>query len=78
MKKSKDFPYKIYEGDDYDKTYEVLLTLKTKKLKKNSILIENYRDMLENTDFQQDYWSETATGAYKIGHDSIRLRNWLC
>ena len=26
--------YKIYEGDDYDKIYEVLSTLKNKKLKK--------------------------------------------
>ena len=25
--------YKIYEGDDFDKIYEVLLTLKNKKLK---------------------------------------------
>ena len=78
MKNSKYLPLKIYEGDDYDKIYEVLLPLKNKKLKTNSILIENYRDMLENTDFQQDYWSETATGAYKIGHDSIRLMKWLC
>ena len=30
--------YKIYEGDDYDKIYEVLSTLKNKKLKKNNIL----------------------------------------
>ena len=32
--------YKIYEGDDYDKIYEVLSTLKNKKLKINNILIE--------------------------------------
>ena len=25
--------YKIYEGNDYDKIYEVLLTLKNRKLK---------------------------------------------
>ena len=35
--------YKIYEGDDYDKIYEVLSTLKNKKLKINNILIEKYR-----------------------------------
>ena len=34
--------YKIYEGNDYDKLYEVLSTLK--KLKINHILIEKYKD----------------------------------
>ena len=29
--------------------------------------------MLENPNFEQIYWSITATGIYKIGHDSIRL-----
>ena len=29
--------------------------------------------MLENSDFEQKYWSRTATGIYKLGHDSIRL-----
>ena len=29
--------------------------------------------MLENLDFEQDYWSRTAIGVYKIGHDSIRI-----
>ena len=33
--------------------------------------------MLENPDFEQDFWSETAEGIYKIGHDSIRLMKWL-
>ena len=69
--------YKIYEGDDYDKIYEVLSTSKSKKLKINVILIEKYKNMLENSDFEQDYWSKTATGIYKIGHDSIRLLKWL-
>ena len=32
--------YKIYECNDYDKKYEVLSTLKNKKLKINNILIE--------------------------------------
>ena len=31
--------YKIYEGNDYDKIFEVLATLKNKKLKINNILI---------------------------------------
>ena len=33
--------------------------------------------MSENPDFEQDYWSRTAEGIYKIGHDSIRLMKWL-
>ena len=70
--------YKIYEGDDYYKIYEVLSTLKNKKLKINNTLIEIYKDMLLNPNFEQNYWSRTATGIYKIGHDSIRLMNWIC
>ena len=69
--------YKNNEGDDFEKIFEVLSTLKNKKLKLNNILIEKYRDMLENPDFEQDYWSRTAEGFYKIGHDSIRLLKWL-
>ena len=34
--------------------------------------------MLENLDFEQDYWSKTATGIYKVGHDSIRTTKWIC
>ena len=70
--------YKIYEGDDYDEIYKVLSTLKNKKLKINNTLIEIYKNMLENPDFEQNYWSRTATGIYKIGHDSIRLMKWIC
>ena len=70
--------YKIYEEDDFDKIYEVLSTLKNKKLKINNILIEKYEDFLENPDFEQDYWSRTAQGVYKIAHDSIRLMKWIC
>ena len=33
--------------------------------------------MLQNPDFEQDYWSRTATGLYRIGHSSIRLVKWL-
>ena len=33
--------------------------------------------MLEDPDFEQDYSSRTATGIYKNGHDSIRLKKWL-
>ena len=70
--------YKINEDDDYDEIYKILSTLKNKKLKINNTLIEKYKDMLLNPDFEQTYWSRTATGIYKIGHDSIRLMKWIC
>ena len=47
--------YEIYEGDDYDKLYEVLSTLKSKKIKINNIFIEKYKDMLENPDFEKNH-----------------------
>ena len=34
--------YKIYESNDYDKKYEVLSTLKNRKFKTKSTLIEKY------------------------------------
>ena len=49
-----------------------------KKLKLNINLIEKCKDMIKNFDFEQDYWSRTAQGVYKIGHDSIRLMKWSC
>ena len=63
--------YRIYESNDYDKVFETLSRLKNKKIKVNNILIEKYRDKLKNPDFEQDYWSKTATG--KLKHDGIRL-----
>ena len=69
--------YKIYESNDYDKIFEVLSTLKNRKLKLNNILIEKYRYLLKNLDFELDYWSITAKGIYEIGHDSIRLMKRL-
>ena len=69
---------KFYEGDDFDEFYKVFSTLKNKKLKKNNTLIEKYKDFLKNSGFEQDYWSGTAKGIYKIGHDSIRLMKWIC
>ena len=69
--------YKNFESDDYCKLYEVLSTLKNEKLKIDNNLIKNYKDMLQNQDFEQDYWAKTAIGIYKIGHDSIRLMKWL-
>ena len=70
--------YKIYEGNDYDEIYEILTTLKNKKLKINSKLIEIYKEMLQNPNFEQNKYSITSTGIYKIGHDSIRLMKWIC
>ena len=34
--------------------------------------------MLQNPNFEQNYWSKSAIGIYKIGHDSIRLMKWIC
>ena len=34
--------------------------------------------MMKSPDFGQDFWSRTATGIYKIGHDSIRLMEFIC
>ena len=70
--------YKIYEGNDYDEIYKILSTLKNKKLKINNKLIEIYKYMLLNHNFEQNYCSRTAKGIYKIGHDSIRLMKWIC
>ena len=65
--------HKIFKGDNFDKMFEVLSTLKNKKLKINKILIEKYRDMLEDHNFEQNLYSITSTGIYTIAHDSIRL-----
>ena len=70
--------YKIYEGNDYDKIYEVLSILKNKKLKINNTLIEKYKDMLENPDFEQNHYALTSTGIYRIALDSIRLMKGIC
>ena len=51
--------------------------LKDKKLTTNNILTEVYKDMIEKPEFEQDYWSKTAIGHYKIGHDSKRILKWV-
>ena len=48
--------YKNYEGAVFDKTYKVLSTLKNEKLKINYFLIEKYKYMLVNPDFEQYYY----------------------
>ena len=72
--------YKIYEGDNYDKIYKILSTIKNKKLKVTNTLIEIYKDMLKNPNFEQNKYFIiiTSSGIYKIGHDSIRLLKWIC
>ena len=42
-----------------------------------NVLFEKYKDMLENLDFEQHYYSRTAMGIYKNVQDSIRLMKWL-
>ena len=69
------YVYKIYEGNDYDKTYEALSTFKNKKLKMSNILIKKYKNVLENPDFEQNQNSKTATTIYKIGQHGIRSMN---
>ena len=69
--------YKIYESRDFHVVYEFLSTLKNKKLKIKNVLSEKNKDMLENPNFEQDCYSRTALGIYKIGHDSIRILKWL-
>ena len=54
--------YKTYESKDYDKIYEVLSRLKNKKLKRNNILIEKYKDMLETPNSEQNPYSITSSG----------------
>ena len=34
--------------------------------------------MIKNPDFEQNKYSRTAEGFYKIGHDSNRLMKWIC
>ena len=70
--------YKIYEGNDYNEIYKILSTFKNEKLKINNTLIEIYKDMIKNPNFEQNYWSRTSNGIYKIAHDSIRLMEWIC
>ena len=70
--------YMIYDSNDYGEIYKVLSKIKNKKLKINNTLIEIYKDMLLNPNFEQNCWSKTANGIYKIGHDSIRLMKFIC
>ena len=68
----------IYDGNNYDELYKVLSTLKNKKLKINNTLIDIYKGILKNPDFEQNKYSLTSKGIYKKGYDSIRLMKWIC
>ena len=50
----------LYKGDDYDKVYEALSKLKNKNLKVNNTLMEKYKDIIENPEFEQNHYSRTA------------------
>ena len=48
-----------------------------KKLKINDTLIDIYKDMLKNPNFEQNKYSINSTGIYKFAHDCIRLMKWI-
>ena len=48
-----------------------------KKTKIKQYLIEKNKKMNEKPELEQTFYSTTAVGVYKIGHDNIRLMNWL-
>ena len=51
--------YKIYEGDDFDKIYEVLSTLRNKKFKMNNyyLLAPNFK-FIRKDEIMILYWVE--------------------
>ena len=69
--------YKTYEAEDFDKIYKALSKIKNKKCKINNNLVKKYEDLDLIRDFEQKYYSKTATGRYEIGYDSVRLMKWL-
>ena len=69
--------YKICDGNGFDKIYDVLSELKNKKLEINILVIEKYKKKNEHPDFEQNYYSKTTQGPYKVSHFSIKLRKWL-
>ena len=54
--------YKNYESNDYNILYEVLSTFKNKKLKINNVIFEKNKDIVENPDFERNYWTKMAEG----------------
>ena len=66
--------YKNYDGEDFNEIFSFLSKLKN-KLKVKNELIEKHKNM--NEDFEQNSYSNSAAGIYKIGHVSIRIMKWL-
>ena len=66
---------KNYENKDLKEVYDVMAGLKNKKLHLKNRLTDENKKMDE--DFEQDYYSRTTTGVYKIGDDSIRFLRWM-
>ena len=58
------------------KIFEVLTTLKIKKLNINNTFIKK-KDLLEKPDLEHYFWSRTSTGIYRIGHHCVRFSKWL-
>ena len=50
--------------------------MKNKKLKLTIILTKK-EDMIKSPDFEQNYYSRTSVGFYKIRYESLRLLKWL-
>ena len=67
--------YKIYDGDDIHKLFECLSRITNKKLNIKKEVVEKYKNMDE--DFEENYYSRTSRGVYKIGHESVRLMQWM-
>ena len=70
--------YKIYEVNDFEKIYEVLSTLKYKKVRVNNTLIDIYKEMLLNHIFEQKKKFNNFNWLFKIAHNSFRIMKWIC
>ena len=66
----------IYDGEDYNKMFEVLSQIKKKKLNIKKDFIKYYNEMDSN--YQQTQISLSQKNIYKISCESIRLMKFLC
>ena len=55
--------YKRNDGDDFNGSFEVLITSRSKKVTIKNDSFEKYKEMDEG--FEQKYFSRTAKGGYK-------------
>ena len=58
--------------------HKKVIQIKKTTIKKKNVLIENYKTMKKNPDFEQNYYSETAEGIHKVSQYSIRIMKLLC